>query len=590
MSCSSSEDLEANPLVSEPIDPAPSAIAIRASPTAAPTPLSLLGLPAELRNAIYTYSLVVPDPILIVWGHSYRQLSDGNPGLVATPELLGECRAVPQFFSSDILRLDWRLKRDGETSKLVRVALPGLALLATCRQIYHEASSIFLSNCKFTISRPSCEHIKDLPYLEANHRHDGHGQIFAESADWLVHGIGSQLPKLQRLAIDISALCTPERRYMGTEAFLELLPLLRVLWNRAWNGKVELCFATGLAQNRPLCQRNHITSPESGELDAENLTKMLESLRQDEFGIRKFERTMSHVAISRKSLYGFAIFRSTCPGPCPNVTHKYQSQEHELIDDYIGLHICPCLQHRLEFGHHSNSGATYTKPPVSELLNLPSEIRWQIFRHCLFTPQVISVDLDDIKAQLPGVIYLTRGLHYQAFCRYYAANHFSLRMKVEVSGPELINLNALDSWMSSGDFSRRQHALGRKGQNVQSIILDVDSSRAPGLLTLPDIRINAAVLRRQCHQLSHIPTSVGIHVRTTSNLAGGCEDLSTEGYFSFREMNLKVERVLLRLLDEDWGLQGTDDLEIVVNGHGDPVGYVYPGSAKVLYGKPPDYR
>lgn len=55
-------------------------------------------------------------------------------------------------------------------------------------------------------------------------------------------------------------------------------------------------------------------------------------------------------------------------------------------------------------------------------------------------------------------------------------------------------------------------------------------------------------------------------------------------------MNLKVERVLLRLLDEDWGLQGTDDLEIVVNGHGDPVGYVYPGSAKVLYGKPPDYR
>jgi hypothetical protein len=99
---SSSKDFDAKPLVSNPIHPATPGIAHGATVAAAPKPTTLLGLPAELRNAIYTHVLLLPDPILIFWGHSYRRLGDHNSNLVPIRASPGECNHDRfHYFRSD---------------------------------------------------------------------------------------------------------------------------------------------------------------------------------------------------------------------------------------------------------------------------------------------------------------------------------------------------------------------------------------------------------------------------------------------------------------------------------------------------------
>jgi hypothetical protein len=48
--------------------------------------ISFLDLPAELRNAIYSFGLVLPDPLMVAQGRPHRCFSDRNYDLATVAE------------------------------------------------------------------------------------------------------------------------------------------------------------------------------------------------------------------------------------------------------------------------------------------------------------------------------------------------------------------------------------------------------------------------------------------------------------------------------------------------------------------------
>jgi len=453
----------------------------------------------------------------------------------------------------------------------VPMKLPTLGIFATCRQVYHEASSVFFSQNRFTISRPRCDTFDP-------RSHDSYGTFIAEGADWLIT-IGSQMPKLQRLVLDCRALCGSQTLIPDEGgACIELLPLLRVVWNRLWTGKVEFRCVGGRHFVR-WCKFDK-SGVRRGEKNyewnnVETLTTVLDALQRDDLNIRRFERVISHVAVHRKGSKGVVLFHSNQATACSeNQTHKYYSTHgtSNRASDY------ECVQHRLDFVLDKQGIRKVYEQPT--LFNFTYRTRRQIFDYLLVSDEAIDINLNRGKDQTSGLLFLTRDMHIRETRRYYMLNNFNLHVRYKVEGSEVFGVDALDWWMSTRDFSGRGEKMaGLKGQNVRSICLNFDvpdgSALAPGQL-----KINTAALLRHGAHLGARGASVSIRVRIASGSARP-NDLSNRATFSLYTVRFKALRVLRKLRDADLGLERDDDVEIIINGYGLPVGYTFPGLNEV---------
>jgi len=451
----------------------------------------------------------------------------------------------------------------------VPMTLRTLGIFATCRQVYHEASSVFWSQNRFTISRPRCDTFQP-------RCHDSYGTFIAEGADWLIT-IGSQMPKLQRLVLDCRALCGPQTPILDEGgACIELLPLLRVLWNRLWTGKIEFrCAGHGRFIRWCALDKDQRGEKNYAWNSVETLTTVLDALRRDELNIRRFERVISHVAVHRKGHKGVVLFRSNRATACSeNQTHKYYSKHGtpNRASDY------ECVQHRLDFVLDTQGINKVSER--STLFDFTYRIRRQIFDHLLVSNEVIDIDLNRGKDQTSGLLFLTRDTHIRETRRYYMLNNFNLHVRYKVEGSEVFGVDALDRWMSTGDFSGRGEKMaGLKGQNVRSIYLTFDvldgSELAP-----EQLKINTAALLRHGAHLGARGASVSVRVCIASGSARP-DDLPKETAISLYMLRLKALRVLMKLREADLGLERDDDVDIIVDGYGVPVGYTFPGLDEV---------
>lgn len=66
--------------------PAPPPIFVGTSEAAHRNGVSFLDLPAEIRNAIYEFALVLPAPLMIASAHLHRIVGDDNVTLVASKQ------------------------------------------------------------------------------------------------------------------------------------------------------------------------------------------------------------------------------------------------------------------------------------------------------------------------------------------------------------------------------------------------------------------------------------------------------------------------------------------------------------------------
>jgi hypothetical protein len=109
------------------------------------------------------------------------------------------------------------IKPETEDERIRHDLAQGMALLQTCRQLYHESAGVLYGSNSF--------HFLRLLDADDNEHHKLH-----EYAPKLLSSMGSQYSLLSKVFIDIPSFCTPRHSCNSEELQFDLLPFLRLIW------------------------------------------------------------------------------------------------------------------------------------------------------------------------------------------------------------------------------------------------------------------------------------------------------------------------------------------------------------------------
>jgi hypothetical protein len=255
-------------------------------------PSLLTILPPELRNMICELALTTPERIVIVDSIEYSRAPCWNH---KSHDFQG--------LEEDHVDNEDLESVHGERRKLVakNINLP-TDLLRTCRQIYHEASSMLYAKNKFLVS-------------VAPHRHNPCYRQFRTTVRWL-RNIGSQVKLLQNVAIDLGSAC-PKNCGFGGSSWVDLKPLAGLLWQPHMS-HLQFVFE---GPGRALDSRAHdhlstvIEHPNSSSDAASTLSTILSLLTtRDVLSLQqyaRYERLIGSVRIDKGLLQGHVTLQST---------------------------------------------------------------------------------------------------------------------------------------------------------------------------------------------------------------------------------------------------------------------------------------
>jgi hypothetical protein len=422
------------------------------------------------------------------------------------------------------------------------------------------------------MSRPICDTMEE---FFPSHSADPHGAFLAEGASWLVN-IGSGLLKLKEIAIDAAAFCNTWTLKSANGYYLEVLALLRVLWRSNWGGNVLFWSPSKLASMRSPCRCRSSYARGSQPIDTDNLNKLFASLMRDELDIRKYGNMLRHVAIHRNKPHGIVAFRSSVQTHCPpNASHIYNSKKEN-----------PCLKASKRF-ELDNAQCTRMVKPSPNLLDLPTAIRQRIFDHVLVHNNPIHVYMRRKGTyKSPGLLYANSAISWAEYKRYFTSHDFILHFERHTS--QLFNLNALYCWMSTCPplwlrlpWAAEDSMTRYKGRNVKSLCLDFKPLDGDDI-TFESIRINVAALVRFGAAMGHPGTCVPIRMRIFLRLENGSEGIMEEIFLSVSGLRALALDALRKLREAVTSIKNDNAVDIVVNGYGEPVGYVYYGCTDVL--------
>jgi hypothetical protein len=406
---------------------------------------------------------------------------------------------------------------------------------------------------------------------------DPHGAFLAESADWLVN-IGSSLPKLQQITIDVDAFCNTWTRRSVNGYHLEMLALLRALWSYNWAGKVDFQSPSRIASMRRPCHCRASSAMGSQPLNVDNLNKITASLLHDDLDVRKYGTMLRHVAIHRNKPQGVVVFRSTDKAQCPrNGGHIYNSKMENA-----------CLKHCRTFELDHDQHARIINP-LTTLLELPIAIRKQIIDYVILHSEPIHVFLKRKGTyKTPGILYANWAISWATYKRYYN-NDFILHFEMRTS--PLSNMDALYCWMKACapqlprlPWGAEEKMASYKGRNVKSLFLNYNISNGESI-TFENIRLNVAALTRHGAEIGRPGAFVPITIRIIPHLEDGSVGKPKELVFSvhaLRDLALDALRKLREAVSSIRNEIRTDHaVGIVVNGYGESVGYAYYGRTEV---------
>jgi len=448
------------------------------------------------------------------------------------------------------------------------VTLSGLDLFLTCRQVYYEATSIFFAQNTFALIGRYCNTFGP----EDKDQHQFVGSFLTQGADWIVV-LGSQITKLSRLLLDINGLCNP----FTQGNCIEVLPLLRVLWSRRWSGKIEFTASSGLSSQRYPCQLGK--RGQIGEvIDVPTANKILSSLLRDNY-IRKYERLLSHVVIRRDGTGGIALFRSTRQPYCPKgATHDYH---------YIQLgwrKRQPCLEHRMDFKLEENRCQSLSRP-LPNLVNLDSHVdrrhpytplQRRIFDYVLRHKETQLVDLNvKSKSSAPGLLYVNRFIHNDEIYAYFTENLFAVHLRIRSNPLQIVGTKELRRWLSTGDkrfVPERTVPLSK--HNIKPLYLDIESLDKRALY-LEDIKIKTKDLVYRGYRDDDYP--IVVRIRNASQHQGRDKDAPVEANFGLNTLRKEVTRARRELHEAGvciWSYGKDDNMDVIIDGRGRPVGYI----------------
>ncbi|KAI4957968.1 hypothetical protein J4E86_005108 [Alternaria arbusti] len=188
----------------------------RDSHPADPSEPSFLDRPGEIRNLIYEQLFKRAEPILLHNTDAYHAVEPKRRNY-----------DTDEGFHALTARFETELEsRIGAADEFTHDFYLGLPLLLVCRQIYHEAASVFYSDNTFVFSR-----VLDRHDGRNNPRYDNFDgkayHQFAYASVWLSN-IGSQFGMLKKVHIDVDAMCYHACKHALDD--FDALPLLRLLW------------------------------------------------------------------------------------------------------------------------------------------------------------------------------------------------------------------------------------------------------------------------------------------------------------------------------------------------------------------------
>lgn len=462
----------------------------------------------------------------------------------------------------------------GTKCNLTSVALQSLRIFVTCRQIYHEATTVFLSQNAFCITRPRCSPWNGGP------EHDDGGKLFTEGADWIL-SLGSQLSKLRTITLDLNALCI---MHQGN---LELLPLLRALWARSWTGKLEFKSASAMALWERRCEQCGKVPGIGDNPDLATINGMIASLLRDDLNIQQHVWALGHIALNCRSLDGLALFHLNRKVACkPGKTHRYDSRYSTLRSDGS------CLEHRLDFRYEDGKCVRIprTRPRLIGLpphvrtqlrfIGIPPHVRTQIFGHVLHFREPVSIDLSSGTGdELPNLLCTNRVIRTDGAKQYYRSNSFSLLVKYQSGQDDLVTLDKMVRWLFPPPRPDLHiDVMDIRRERVRSLVLDFESLDS-GPRRLEDLRINTADLYHKRVRLGGQPIKIQVKVRLWSMFKK--DGVFEEAAFSLDDLLKSVQRALHELYNANMGFRRNSMLEIVVDGHGNPMSYVHPATMKI---------
>ncbi|KAI4640444.1 hypothetical protein J4E93_008650 [Alternaria ventricosa] len=521
----------------------------RDSHPADPSEPSFLDRPGEIRNLIYEQLFKRAKPILLHNTDAYHAVEPKRRNYETDQEFYALTTRFDTEFES-------RIGADDEFTHDFHLGLP---LLLVCRQVYHEAASVFYSDNTFVFSR-----VLDRHDGRNNPRYDDFDgkayHQFAYASVWLSN-IGSQFGMLKKVHIDVDAMCYPACKHQ-LDGF-DALPLLRLLWKDGAE-KSPMTFACTRRRLDPECENAFARTDERKKRYEEQKIQYPKNLVNDFNAI-----VSSLIGNGEFSLQRFANFDRLIHFVSMHFTERYMrvtfDKEHS---------------HWREFAVDQNGDVIIrqlgSKP--RHLLDLPRSILSKIMKLAALSPEGPILDMDNhtIHGLQLNIWQLSRE----------SRSDFMIRNMLSHNTNVTMVKTSTKSRTSFKDFHfLRVHCLTRPccffvprwDRSIASfnIALVFETAAATSLSTL---RINIVGLIKALKDAAKEQVSISISLKRPG--ADACEGMHS-GKIPLPDLE---RRVFLLLSDVIAGWDVAEDKlpDIWMDGHGKLISATYSASATVL--------
>jgi hypothetical protein len=267
---------------------------------------------------------------------------------------------------------DLYLSEIGHDSEFTHAYDMGIAVLLSCRQIYHEGAAMLYSANEFIISRVTNRH--DDMQSDVYHWFWKY-HPFWYAAEWL-SGIGSQHSLLRKIVLDTDPLC-PKSCENRIDLF-DILPLARYIWTHpGMEHKIKFG-----QSGRPMLQHNDDKDCE-GHKRAQNLNFMLsEIILKDSLNLKRFifsDRILATITVAIDERTGRVNYPATR-------SWKLISSQCEPVYSRTFSVIGGNSDAGLQLGERNT---------IRGLLHAMQMTKGEITKHCFTNSKTVTIDLDN---------------------------------------------------------------------------------------------------------------------------------------------------------------------------------------------------
>ncbi|KAI4923741.1 uncharacterized protein J4E92_007715 [Alternaria infectoria] len=339
-----------------------------------PNKSSILDLPGELRNHIFSYLVESRTLVSVGFVTQHRPSND----------------------------MDMRLR-------FVSRVHPPMDLFTSCRTLYREAGTILYSNNTFRLSR----HLPfpfDLP------------SSFVEVPREFFSRLGSQAHWLRKIVLDLDHLkprdCfrgearldndfeEQERVFDEKLELFEITPLLRAIWRLEADVDVSFTQPFGPAKYQ---------GEEVFRCHASSITTIMRSILQGQLKLRQYGRLVAAVGLKRDGTGGMINWGTT--------NYDYRGAHPQLV------RILPGPEHMSSFvAEDDGSRLELVKSNEASLLGIPKRIRRTIFDAIINPDDGIAIDLDKETKFNCGLLHTNKEIFETWRSHFLFHNRFTLTM------------------------------------------------------------------------------------------------------------------------------------------------------------------